>query len=77
MNITITCWWDDTSDDADRLNPYVAMSTYPEITMRRPYRLTAQRDVQGACLHFLADWEVPPTKISFTFVTLPEKEESS
>lgn len=76
LNITITCWRDETSDEADRLNPYVAMSSYPEITMRRPYPETALRDVQGAVLHCLGDWSKPPKQISFTFVTLPEKEES-
>ena len=76
MNITITCWLDETSDDSDRLNPYVAVSSYPVIEMRASFPLTAQRNVQGACLHYLADWALPPQQISFTFVTLPEKEES-
>lgn len=77
MNITITTWRDDDSDDADRLQPYVACDSHFGIQLRRYSADLACRDVQGACLVALSHWPRPPLDISFSFAAIPEKEKES
>jgi hypothetical protein len=77
MTIVITCSRDVDSDEADLLQPFVAVDGHFGIQLRSWSADLALRDVQGAVLVALSHWPRPPLQISFTLVTTPEKESTS
>ncbi len=74
MIITITVQRDDTSDDADRLLPFLATADFREICARDLSPVQAVSTVIGIALHCLADFAHPPTVIRFKTIRQLPKE---